>query len=155
MCTTLISGFHKDAQGEWVAELACGHSQHVRHQPPFQNRPWVTSEAGRAAKLGASIECPLCQMPELPAGLAAAYKRTATFTEGTVPVGLLRDHRTKPGVWAKIVVEVGRLEYTLDSPQRTFMLTPESPGVAPPIAPHHVTLVGPVQFHVEFLRDSS
>src|ERR1043165_2064819 len=94
MATTLIRGFHKDVQGEWVAELACGHSQHVRHKPPFQNRPWVTTEAGRAAKVGASIECPLCQMPELPAG-SAAYKRTATFTEETVPIGLLRDHRTK------------------------------------------------------------
>jgi tellurite resistance-related uncharacterized protein len=90
-------------------------------------------------------------MPELPAGLAA-YKRTATFTEETVPIGLLRDHRTKPGVWAKIVVEVGRLEYTLDWPPRTFMLTREKPGVAPPSGPHHVTPVGPVHFHVEFLR---
>jgi tellurite methyltransferase len=151
MCRTLIRGFRQDAEGEWVAELACGHSQHMRHQPPFQNRSWVTSEVGRASKLGASIECPLCQMPELPAE-SAAYKRTATFTGETVPAGLLRDHRTKPGVWAKILVEVGRLEYTLDSPQCTFTLTPGSPGIVPPTAPHHVTLVGPVQFHVEFLR---
>jgi tellurite resistance-related uncharacterized protein len=151
MCRTFIRGFHQDAEGEWVAELACGHAQHMRHRRPWQNRPWVASEAGRAAKLGSSIECPLCQMPELPAGVAA-YKRTATFTEETVPVGLLRDHRTKPGVWAKIVVEAGLLEYTLDSPSRTFTLTPENPGIAPPIAPHHVTPVGPVRFHVEFLR---
>lgn len=77
-------------------------------------------------------------MPERPAG-SAAYKRTATFTEETVPIGLLRDHRTKPGVWTKFVVAVGRLEYALDSPPRAFMLTPGGPGVAPPIAPHHLT----------------
>jgi tellurite methyltransferase len=151
MCTTIITGFHQDAEGDWVAELACGHSQHVRHRPPWQNRPWVASEAGRAEKLGASIECPTCQMPEVPAD-AGAYKRTATFTEETVPAGLLRDHRTKPGVWARIVVEAGQLDYTLESPRRTFLLTPERPGVVPPTEPHHVRPAGPVRFHVEFRR---
>jgi hypothetical protein len=29
------SASHLDARGEWVAELTCGHQQHVRHQPPF------------------------------------------------------------------------------------------------------------------------
>ena len=151
MGTTIITGFHQDADGDWIAELACGHSQHVRHRPPWQSRPWVTSETGRAAKLSASIECPACQMPELPAG-AAEYKRTGTFTEQTVPGGLLREHRTKPGVWAKIVVEAGRLEYTLEAPRRSFTLAPDFPGVSPPTAPHHVTPAGPVRFHVEFLR---
>jgi hypothetical protein len=68
MATTTITGFHQDEAGDWIAELACGHSQHMRHRPPWQRRPWVTSEAGRATKLGASIECPACPMPQLPAG---------------------------------------------------------------------------------------
>ncbi len=151
MSTTIITGFHQDASGDWVAELACGHAQHVRHRPPWQSQPWVTSEPGRAAKVGAPIECPTCRMPELPAD-AGEYKRTPTFTEQTVPAGLLRDHRTKQGVWAKIVVEAGRLDYTLESPSRTFVLTPECPGIAPPTEPHHVTPAGRVRFHVEFLR---
>src|SRR5689334_11185211 len=29
-------GFHQDEQGVWVLELSCGHSQHVRHDPPWQ-----------------------------------------------------------------------------------------------------------------------
>ena len=37
-------GFHRDDEGHWVAELACGHGQHVRHDPPWQTREWVTSE---------------------------------------------------------------------------------------------------------------
>ena len=68
-----------------------------------------------------------------------------------MPAGLLRDHRTKPGVWAKIVVEAGRLAYTLESPRRTFILTPECPGVVPPTEPHHVEPADPVRFHVAFL----
>ena len=55
-----ITGWHTDEVGDWVAELACGHGQHVRHQPPFRERPWVVEEAGRAARLGTDLECVLC-----------------------------------------------------------------------------------------------
>lgn len=43
-----------------MAELACGHRQHLRHEPPWQVRAWVTDAAERAARIGAPIECPLC-----------------------------------------------------------------------------------------------
>lgn len=55
-----ITAFHLDADAHWVAELACGHGQHVRHDPPWQNRPWVLTEAGRAGKLGAWLDCRRC-----------------------------------------------------------------------------------------------
>ncbi|WKE67150.1 DUF3565 domain-containing protein [Gallaecimonas kandeliae] len=55
-----IIGYHQDAEGHWVAELACGHFQHVRHDPPWQQRPWVVTEAGRAAKLGLMLGCKKC-----------------------------------------------------------------------------------------------
>lgn len=55
-----ITGFHQDDEGHWVAELACGHNQHVRHNPPFVERPWVTTAAGRHAKLGTMLACRKC-----------------------------------------------------------------------------------------------
>jgi hypothetical protein len=55
-----IVGFHLDEEQHWVAELACGHFQHVRHNPPWTERPWVVSEAGRAAALGQMLECKKC-----------------------------------------------------------------------------------------------
>jgi tellurite methyltransferase len=55
-----IVGFHQDAQGDWVADLACGHGQHVRHRPPFTLRPWVVTEEGRRSKLGARLDCVVC-----------------------------------------------------------------------------------------------
>lgn len=58
-----IVGFHQDAEGDWVAELACGHGQHVRHKPPFWVRPWVLTPEGRAEKLGAELACVLCDPP--------------------------------------------------------------------------------------------
>ncbi|HEX5637908.1 MAG TPA: DUF3565 domain-containing protein [Gammaproteobacteria bacterium] len=58
-----IIGFHQDEEGHWVAELACGHNQHVRHIPPWINRPWVVSAAGRAGMLGVELACKLCDEP--------------------------------------------------------------------------------------------
>ena len=56
-----IVGFHQDERGDWVAELACGHGQHVRHQPPMTNRPWVMTPEGRESHLGQYLRCKKCQ----------------------------------------------------------------------------------------------
>jgi hypothetical protein len=55
-----ITGFHLDAENDWVAELECGHFQHVRHNPPWIVRPWVATEAARAHALGLMLECKKC-----------------------------------------------------------------------------------------------
>jgi hypothetical protein len=57
-----ITDFFQDENGHWVAKLACGHTQHTRHDPPWQNRPWVTTEEGRAAKIksGNTMDCKKC-----------------------------------------------------------------------------------------------
>jgi hypothetical protein len=55
-----ITGFHQDEQGDWVAELACGHNQHVRHRPPWTIRAWVVTPEGRQARIGQSLDCKLC-----------------------------------------------------------------------------------------------
>ncbi len=55
-----ITGFHTDDEGHWVAELACGHGRHVRHDPPWQERPWVTTPEGRASRLGMTLPCRAC-----------------------------------------------------------------------------------------------
>jgi len=33
-----IIGYHQDEEKHWAAELECGHNQHVRHQPPRDNK---------------------------------------------------------------------------------------------------------------------
>jgi hypothetical protein len=55
-----IIGFHADEAGDWVADLECGHTQHVRHDPPWQNRPWVTTVKGRARFVGTVLQCVKC-----------------------------------------------------------------------------------------------
>jgi len=53
-------GFHKDEVGDWVADLSCGHTQHVRHNPPLVSRPWVLTEEGRQRFLGYELVCKKC-----------------------------------------------------------------------------------------------
>lgn len=55
-----IVGYHRDENQDWVAELDCGHGQHVRHQPPMTTRPWVLSEEGRKQRLGSLLNCKMC-----------------------------------------------------------------------------------------------
>jgi len=55
-----IVGYQRDEQGHWVARLACGHNQHVRHAPPWQERPWVISEEGQRQHLGTQLDCVKC-----------------------------------------------------------------------------------------------
>ncbi len=55
-----VIGFHQDEERHWVVELECGHSQHVRHDPPWMVREWVVTEEGRAERMGRLMECRLC-----------------------------------------------------------------------------------------------
>lgn len=59
-----IIGYHLDDESHWVARLACGHNQHVRHDPPWINRPWVTTDAGRQSRLGQRLNCVKCDRGE-------------------------------------------------------------------------------------------
>ncbi len=147
-----IVGFHRDPQGDWVAELACGHRQHVRHSPPWQSRPWVETQAGRDAHLGKELPCSSCQMPALPEGLEL-YRQTPDFDEHSLPAGLRRSHTLKAGSWGRIVVLEGSLLYVIEQePVAAFTLGPELPGVIEPEVPHHVEPRGHVRFRVEFHR---
>ncbi|OYP34353.1 DUF3565 domain-containing protein [Rhodopirellula sp. MGV] len=55
-----ILSYHQDEDEHWVAELACGHNQHVRHQPPWMNREWVTTAEGRESMRGFRLDCKKC-----------------------------------------------------------------------------------------------
>ena len=56
-----IIAFHQDDHADWVADLDCGHTQHVRHNPPWALRPWVTTPEGHSAHLGHELPCPACE----------------------------------------------------------------------------------------------
>jgi Protein of unknown function (DUF3565) len=61
-----VTGFHQDSEGHWVADLECGHNQHVRHDPPWESRPWVVTPEGRRSRLGIQLHCVKCYRGEPP-----------------------------------------------------------------------------------------
>lgn len=147
-----MTGFHQDAEAHWVAELSCGHTQHVRHRPPFELRPWVVSPEGRSGRIGQTLDCVRCDRREMPEG-HAPYKRTLQFTEGSIPAGLLRHHSTKPGVWGRIIVERGALElYEGEVSAPRQVVTPDNSCVILPEVEHRVSPIGEVAFYVEFWK---
>lgn len=59
-----IAAFRRDEEGHWVAELDCGHTRHVRHDPPFVRREWVLDPAERARRVGWRLDCVECEREE-------------------------------------------------------------------------------------------
>ncbi len=92
-----------------------------------------------------------------PTGLPAdvvPYRTLGPFDESTLPKGLLRDHRTKAGVWGLVEVTSGSVRYFVceTGMERERVLAPGCPGVIVPEQRHHLALDGAVQFTVTFLR---
>lgn len=145
-----ITGFHQDEVGDWVAELECGHNQHVRHRPPFQLRAWVLDPAGRAARLGTPLHCPLCERAEMPATLRRV-RTTPIWDEVTMPAGLRRAHRIAAATWARISVHEGRLRFgAATTPAIHVELGTGATQAIPPGIEHEVEPAGAVRFTVEF-----
>ena len=144
-------GFRQDEVGDWIADLACLHSQHIRHQPPFFDRPWVVDPAGRAAHIGAEWDCPLCDRAELPEDLHLV--RTAgPFDDASLPAGLRATHRVAARTWARLVVLDGTVGFSMDTepPIERRMVAGDAQPI-PPDVPHRLALDGPVRLVVEFL----
>ena len=146
-----IEAFHQDEHGDWVAVLSCLHGQHVRHQPPFRERPWVEAAAGRAAHVGAELDCPLCDRAELPAGLEVA-RIAGPFDDDGLPAGLRSTHRVAERTWARLSVLEGSVGFWLATqPPLERVLGAGDTQPIPPAVDHRLGLHGPVRLSVEFL----
>ena len=99
---------------------------------------------------------PVLNPTALPDGLVF-QRRTVDFTAETLPAALRGDHSTKPGTWGLIRILAGSLRYDITDDRRarhSIVLTPGTPpGIVEPTILHLVAPIGPVRFHVEFLRE--
>ena len=146
-----IVGFHQDGAGEWIAELSCLHRQHVRHQPPFRVAPWVLVDAERAGRIGAPLDCPLCDRAELPEGLEVV-RTTPVWHERSMPAGLRRAHRVARGVWGRLHVQEGRLRFrAATQPPLDVEVGPGQSQPIPPETDHDIEPQGTERFFVQFL----
>jgi len=146
-----ITGYHRDEAGDWVAELSCGHRQHVRHRPPFQLRPWVLQAEERTARVGTPLDCPLCDRAELPDALELV-RSTPDWDENTMPSGVRRSHRIAKGTWGLIHVRRGQLRFVARTePPLEIVIGPGSTQPIPPKVEHEVQPLGSVGFSIDFL----
>lgn len=146
-----MTGFHRDDDGDWVAELSCLHTQHIRHQPPFSEAAWIEDAEERRRRVGEPLDCPLCDRAELPEGLHTT-RTTATWDASTVPAALRRAHRVAAGTWGLLEVEAGAVRFVADTnPPIDATVTPGRPQPIPPEVDHHVAPDEGARFHVTFL----
>lgn len=88
------------------------------------------------------------------ASAAVPYKCTPVFDENTLPAGLRKEHRTKPGVWGVIRVLEGQVRYRMLVPASEAILDADNPGLVLPDAPHSVEPLGPMRMLVEFYKQA-
>ncbi len=87
---------------------------------------------------------------DLPEGLVR-YGGTPVFTEKTVPAKLTGAHDTKPGVWGKLVVIEGALDYVIPGPpEEKRRIEADGTAIIEPEIEHYVTPQDAVIFRVDF-----
>ena len=92
-------------------------------------------------------------MPTLPQNLTP-FRRTATFTEQTIPKAMMERHSTAAGIWGVIHVQQGSLRYAIDKGDVSTM-KPGSTAVIEPQVVHSVEPIGEVSFYVEFFKEEA
>ena len=145
-----IVGFRADDQGDWIAELSCGHRQHVRHRPPFEVRPWVLDHETRRARLGSLLSCPLCDRAELPDKLQLVQS-TPNWDEHTMPARFQRRHRLAESIWGQITVHRGRVRFTSRGEVDVdATIDSSATQTIPPGLDYWLGTIGPVSLSIDF-----
>lgn len=81
------------------------------------------------------------------------YAESPVFTEKTVPKKLTREHDTKPGVWGRLIVLEGKLDFVIPGPpSKTYHIDKDRPAIIEPTVLHYIVLGGPLKFKIEFLK---
>ena len=146
-----MTGFRRDEDGAWIAELSCLHSQHIRHEPPFWEAAWIEDDEERPRRVGQPIECPRCDRAELPDGLHPV-RTTATWDASTVPAALRRAHRVAAGTWGVLEVEAGGVRFHADTePPTDVRVTSGRSQPIPPELDHHIEPEEGARFRITFL----
>ena len=111
----------------------------------------MLSAAGRDARIGSELDCPLCDRAELPPGLTVA-RSAGPFNAATLPAALQRAHKVADHTWGCIRVLDGSIRFTMDTaPPVDRQLDAGDDQPIPPGVPHAVHLQGTALVVVDFL----
>ena len=91
---------------------------------------------------------------ELPPGLELA-RTTPEFDEHSIPAGLRSGHRVADGVWGRLVVYSGEVDFCFDDEPKPRRICSGEHQVIQPARVHHLAVVGPVRLAVVLHRPSA
>ena len=146
-----IIQFESNRLGDDIATLSCGHSQRSQRNSLFINLTKIALEEISNSPIGVNLNCFQCDKFELPDHFVP-YKKTPIFTEESLPVALTRDHSTKIGIWAKIIISEGKLRYRVDILKADMELSQDKSGIIIPEIMHNVEPLGIVSFFIQFYK---
>ncbi len=135
-----------DRQLDLAREMAA----YISPRPGFTHHPLTTHAAAHMLDLVDRAGHSRGVEPSASSPAAVPYKRTPVFDENTLPAGLRREHRTRPGVWGVIRVLDGQVRYRVSDPASEMILEPGRPGRVLPDVPHLVEPLGPMRMQIEF-----
>ena len=149
----VIQKFHLNRFQEWEADLECGHAVMMRHNPPYQNCPWIGTPKGRQEHIGDLTECVSCDMPSLPDNLKLV-DTSPLYQRDSIPEEFGSGYVTEDGVWAKVVVKTGLLQFLINAePSVGFVLDEQLYGVMKPGVGYAMKpAMGEVEFYIEFYQ---
>lgn len=87
----------------------------------------------------------------LPDGLVH-YQNSPIFDQDSTPTRLQKSHDTKAGTWGKIKVKSGRLHFVIEETGDAQWLDSTTDGLIAPQQLHHIEIIEPVCFYLEFYR---
>lgn len=81
------------------------------------------------------------------------YRETPVFNEHTVPLALQKSHHTKEGVWVKLIVWDGSVDYAIENDEGSVVTVNAGDSIViEPQVPHHLEITGKVSLYLEFYR---
>ncbi len=78
---------------------------------------------------------------------------TPILNNKTCPEGIKKAHATAPGVWAKLVVFKGMIEFVYEDTDEKFVVDTTKPFVIESERLHHVNLLWDAEFQVKFYKN--
>lgn len=86
------------------------------------------------------------------------YRTVGPFDGESLPGGLRRTHRLKPGAWGQLTVHSGTIRLHWDDMDggeegASVLLGPGPPTLVPPERPHHLEEIGPFSLSIAFQRE--
>ena len=79
-------------------------------------------------------------------------RTTPEFTADSVPKGLLAAHQVAEGVWGRLLVLEGVVEFVVEATGESREVGADEHQVIEPAMPHHVVPDASARFLVEFWR---